>query len=540
MYDLTKFTLEDMTRCGDALQEFGLKARNLEELANLMVCYFYDNLTEKQTGEKSCALVRFFMTYPYPRLDPELRRLANEILDGQPVRQGMKCLIQLATVGIRPEWNSIKLSKEHRVIPLVSEGAVEQIPMISQMIYQLGIDIRDILDPTPEFIRELGSKLFNVFHVPNALGSPSIPAQDKFVVPYEIESVLGLGSILPTGNLFSLIMFSKAKIPRETANMFKNIALSVRMAVLPFVTEKIFVSDKIEIKEEERLRSLIATQTNLLDVYKKAAIEQSRHLESLYLNLEKKVEERTKQLRQANIALEKANRLKSEFLATMSHELRTPLNAIIGFSEVLRDEVIGPLLKEQKECLDDIRSSGQHLLGMINNILDFSKIEAGKFELTYEEFSLKEVIDEVLNAISEFSSKKGISIHTQFHPGIPPIIVDKVKFKQIMFNLLSNAVKFTSEKGRITINAELVEQYVQIGVGDTGIGIKSEDIDKLFKPFLQLDGTYSRRYEGTGLGLILTKHLVELQGGKIWVESEYGKGSTFTFTLPIKPRKNDD
>ncbi|UJS21464.1 MAG: ATP-binding protein [Candidatus Brocadia sp.] len=540
MYDLTKFTLEDMTRCGDALQEFGLKARNLEELANLMVCYFYDNLTEKQTGEKSCALVRFFMTYPYPRLDPELRRLANEILDGQPVRQGMKCLIQLATVGIRPEWNSIKLSKEHRVIPLVSEGAVEQIPMISQMIYQLGIDIRDILDPTPEFIRELGSKLFNVFHVPNALGSPSIPAQDKFVVPYEIESVLGLGSILPTGNLFSLIMFSKAKIPRETANMFKNIALSVRMAVLPFVTEKIFVSDKIEIKEEERLRSLIATQTNLLDVYKKTAIEQSRHLESLYLNLEKKVEERTKQLRQANIALEKANRLKSEFLATMSHELRTPLNAIIGFSEVLRDEVIGPLLKEQKECLDDIRSSGQHLLGMINNILDFSKIEAGKFELTYEEFSLKEVIDEVLNAISEFSSKKGISIHTQFHPGIPPIIVDKVKFKQIMFNLLSNAVKFTSEKGRITINAELVEQYVQIGVGDTGIGIKSEDIDKLFKPFLQLDGTYSRRYEGTGLGLILTKHLVELQGGKIWVESEYGKGSTFTFTLPIKPRKNDD
>ncbi|NUO09471.1 MAG: hypothetical protein HUU08_12470 [Candidatus Brocadia sp.] len=540
MYDLTKFTLEDMTCCGDALQEFGLKARNLEELANLMVSYFYDNLTEKQTGEKSCVLVRFFMTYPYPRLDPELHQLANEILDGQPVRQRMKCLILLATVGIRPEWNSIKLSKEHRVIPLVSKHVVEQIPMISQMIYQLGIDISNVLDPTPDFITGLGSKLFNVFYVPNAPGSPYIPVQDKFVVPYEIKSVLGLGSILPTGNLLSLIIFSKTKIPRETANMFKNIALSVRMAVLPFVTEKIFVSDKIEIKEEERLRSLIATQTNLLNVYKKTAIEQSKHLESLYLNLEKKVEERTKQLRQANIALEKANRLKSEFLATMSHELRTPLNAIIGFSEVLRDEVIGPLHKEQKECLDDIRSSGQHLLSMINNILDFSKIEAGKFDLTYEEFSLGETINEVLKAISEFSSKKGISVHTQFHPGIPPIIADKEKFKQIMFNLLSNAVKFTSENGRVTINAEPVEQYVQIGVSDTGIGIKSEDIDKLFKLFLQLDGTYSRRYEGTGLGLILTKHLVELQGGKIWVESEYGKGSTFTFTLPIKPRKNDD
>lgn len=529
-----------MTRCGDALQQFGLKARNLEELANLMVHYFYDTLTDKQTGERSCVLVRFFMTYPYASLDPELRQLANEILVGQPVRQGMTCLIQLATVGIRPEWNLTKLSKEHRVIPLVSEHTVEQIPMISQMIYQLGIDISNVLNPGPELIVELGSKVFNIFHVPDALGSPYIPAQDKFVIPFGITSVLGFGSILPTGNLLSLIIFSRTGIPRETANMFKNVALHVRLAVLPFVTEKIFVSDKTKIKEEERLRSLIATQINLLDVYKKTAVEQSKHLESLYLNLEKKVEERTKELRQANIALEKANRLKSEFLATMSHELRTPLNAIIGFAEVLRDEVIGPLNGDQKGCLDDIHSSGQHLLSMINNILDFTKIEAGKFELKYEEFSLETVIAEVLHAISEFSDKKGISIHTHIHANIPHIVADKIKFKQIMFNLLSNAVKFTAKNGRITINVKLVEQSVQIGVSDTGIGIKSEDIDKLFKPFFQLDGSYSRRYEGTGLGLVLTKHLVELHGGKIWVESNYGKGSTFTFTLPVKLRENND
>lgn len=540
MYDLTKFTLEDMTRCGDALQQFGLKARNLEELANLMVHYFYDTLTDKQTGERSCVLVRFFMTYPYASLDPELRQLANEILVGQPVRQGMTCLIQLATVGIRPEWNLTKLSKEHRVIPLVSEHTVEQIPMISQMIYQLGIDISNVLNPGPELIVELGSKVFNIFHVPDALGSPYIPAQDKFVIPFGITSVLGFGSILPTGNLLSLIIFSRTGIPRETANMFKNVALHVRLAVLPFVTEKIFVSDKTKIKEEERLRSLIATQINLLDVYKKTAVEQSKHLESLYLNLEKKVEERTKELRQVNIALEKANRLKSEFLATMSHELRTPLNAIIGFAEVLRDEVIGPLNGDQKGCLDDIHSSGQHLLSMINNILDFTKIEAGKFELKYEEFSLETVIAEVLHAISEFSDKKGISIHTHIHANIPHLVADKIKFKQIMFNLLSNAVKFTAKNGTITINVKLVAQYVQIGVSDTGIGIKSEDIDKLFKPFFQLDSSYSRRYEGTGLGLVLTKHLVELHGGKIWVESDYGKGSTFTFTLPVKLRENND
>jgi len=259
-------------------------------------------------------------------------------------------------------------------------------------------------------------------------------------------------------------------------------------------------------------------------------------LQDLNILLERRVAERTDELQKANIALEKANRLKSEFLATMSHELRTPLNAIIGFAEVLKDEVAGTLSAEQKEYLGDIHGSGQHLLNMINSILDLSKIEAGKLELHYEEFPVREAINEVLNTIIGFSNKKGIRIHTHIHEDVPSITVDKVKFKQIMFNLLSNAVKFTSENGRVTINASLMNQHVQIAVSDTGIGIKPEDIDKIFEAFRQLDASYARRYEGTGLGLTLTKQLVELHGGKIWVISEFGKGSTFTFTLPIKPQ----
>jgi len=258
-------------------------------------------------------------------------------------------------------------------------------------------------------------------------------------------------------------------------------------------------------------------------------------LQDLNILLERRVAERTDELQKANIALEKANRLKSEFLATMSHELRTPLNAIIGFAEVLKDEVVGTLSTEQKEYLGDIHGSGQHLLNMINSILDLSKIEAGKLELHYEEFPVQEAINEVLNTIIGFSNKKGIHIHTHIHEDVPSITVDKVKFKQIMFNLLSNAVKFTPENGRVTINASLMNQHVQIAVSDTGIGIKSEDMDKIFEAFRQLDASYARHYEGTGLGLTLTKRLVELHGGKIWVISEFGKGSTFTFTLPIKP-----
>jgi Amt family ammonium transporter len=261
-------------------------------------------------------------------------------------------------------------------------------------------------------------------------------------------------------------------------------------------------------------------------------------LQDINVILEKRVAGRTEELQKANIALEKANSLKSEFLATMSHELRTPLNAIIGFAEVLKDEITGTLNAEQKEYLGDIHSSGQHLLNMINSILDLSKIEAGKFELQNEEFSVEETIHEVLNTITECSHKKDICLRTYILEDIPSIRADKVKFKQIMYNLLSNAIKFTPENGKITINAKLMDHHIQIAVSDTGIGIKPEDMEKLFEAFRQVDGSYARRYEGTGLGLILTKRLIELHGGKIWVKSMYGKGSTFTFTLPLKPPKN--
>ncbi|TVM00508.1 MAG: ammonium transporter protein [Candidatus Brocadia sp. WS118] len=257
-------------------------------------------------------------------------------------------------------------------------------------------------------------------------------------------------------------------------------------------------------------------------------------LQDMNVILEKRVAERTEELQKANVALEKANKLKSEFLATMSHELRTPLNAIIGFAEVLRDEVSGSLNTEQKDFVGDIHSSGQHLLNMINGILDLSKIEAGKLELQFEVFPVEETIHEVLNTVEGSFHKKGISVRTYIHEDIPPITADKVKFKQILYNLFSNAFKFTPDHGRVSINAKLMNQHVQIAVSDTGIGIRQEDMDKLFKAFCQIDSSFSRQYEGTGLGLALAKRLVELHGGKIWAKSMFGKGSTFIIALPIK------
>ncbi len=284
MYDLKKFTLQDMARCGEAIQQLELQAKNVDEMANLLVNYFYNHLIDKQTGEKTCALVRFFMTYPYIELDQESSTLVDKMSDGHSISHDMKCLSLLSTVGIQPEWNSTQLSNRHRVIPLVDKHKVEQIPMISQLFYQLGLDINNVLHPDPNFVAKLESKIFNVFLVPDALGNPHIPDQEGFVVPSGIKSVLGFGSMLPTGNLFVLIIFSKVKIPRNTADMFKNLALSARMAVLPLVTNKIFKEEKSKITESEKLSSLLATKRNLLEVYKKTVIEQANHLENISLN----------------------------------------------------------------------------------------------------------------------------------------------------------------------------------------------------------------------------------------------------------------
>ncbi|MEW6617947.1 MAG: FumA C-terminus/TtdB family hydratase beta subunit [bacterium] len=238
-----------------------------------------------------------------------------------------------------------------------------------------------------------------------------------------------------------------------------------------------------------------------------------------------------KELALANKQLQEANQAKSQFLANMSHELRTPLNSIIGFSEVLLEETFGSLQEKQKKYLSNILTSGKHLLILINDILDLSRVEAGKVELKIEEILPKEIFNECQTLIKNMASKKGISLDFKVE-GISTIKADPVRFKQIMYNLLSNAIKFTPERGRVDVLARPVDEMVQISVQDTGIGIAREDQEKVFEEFKQIDSSYAKQYAGTGLGLPLTRKLVELHGGKIWLESEPGKGSTFTFTIP--------
>ncbi|HLQ05172.1 MAG TPA: GAF domain-containing protein [Verrucomicrobiae bacterium] len=237
-------------------------------------------------------------------------------------------------------------------------------------------------------------------------------------------------------------------------------------------------------------------------------------------------------IQQKSRELEVANRHKSEFLANMSHELRTPLNAIIGFSEVLLQGIFGDVNEKQREYLDDVLSSGKHLLLLINDILDLSKIEAGRMELEPSTFSLTVALDSGLTIVRERASRHGIALSAVLPKDLPPIEADERKVKQILFNLLSNAVKFTPDGGRVNVRARAENGEVRVDVQDTGIGIAPEDQARVFEEFQQVGRERSR--EGTGLGLTLSKRFVELHGGRISVESTPGKGSTFSFTLPLR------
>ena len=232
-----------------------------------------------------------------------------------------------------------------------------------------------------------------------------------------------------------------------------------------------------------------------------------------------------------NRQLEIANKHKSEFLANMSHELRTPLNAIIGFSEVLKDNLFGDLNVKQDEYVRDIHASGHHLLSLINEILDLSKVEAGRMELSISEFDVKNTIDNAVTLIKERAARHQLSTQVSVDKRIISFVGDERKFKQILLNLLSNAVKFTAEGGKIGVDAEPTADGIRVAVSDTGIGIPVEQHAAVFEAFHQVSGEYTRKREGTGLGLTLVKQFVELHGGQIWLESELSKGSTFTFTL---------
>ena len=263
-------------------------------------------------------------------------------------------------------------------------------------------------------------------------------------------------------------------------------------------------------------------------------------IRELNTTLERRVAQRTAELAVAKDQAEAADRLKSAFLATMSHELRTPLNSIIGFTGIILQELTGPLNAEQRKQLGMVRDSARHLLALINDVLDISKIEAGQLEVSSEPFDVRASIEKAVGIVRPLAEKKGLALHVRLAPEIGALVSDPRRVEQVLLNLLNNAVKFT-EQGAVTLTAEIVpsarfapDHAVRISVADTGIGIKPEDLGRLFQPFRQIDTGLSRQHEGTGLGLAICRRLADLLGGEVDATSEWGKGSVFTLALPLR------
>jgi signal transduction histidine kinase len=282
------------------------------------------------------------------------------------------------------------------------------------------------------------------------------------------------------------------------------------------------LAERIDVRGGDELAALGATFNRM-----------SAELQESYRDLEGKVAERTHELAEASRQLAAASRHKSEFLANMSHELRTPLNAVIGFSEVLLERLFGDLNEKQQEYLNDILTSGQHLLALINDILDLSKVEAGRLELQIAPMRLPELLESSAAMMRERAVRNGITLRLDIDPEVDVIRADERRIKQVLFNLISNALKFTPQGGHVTISASADTDWVHIAVRDDGGGIAEEDQARIFEEFEQA-GTHNAQ-EGTGLGLPLSRRFVEMHRGRLWLESRGGEGSTFTFSLPQKP-----
>lgn len=408
-----------------------------------------------------------------------------------------------------------------------------------------------VIDDTPENLRFLVDFLSrNSFKVLVAYNGESGLKKAELAQP----DLILLDVMMPNMDGFDVCRILKSKLQTKDIPIIFMSALSSTLEKLkgfklgaadyitkPFQIEEVLARVTTHLNVYHLQRQLIQQNQQLLEEINRrtqAELEREKALDALQAekaSLAKRVEERTVDLQRANLELIRALRLKDEFLANISHELRTPLTAILGLSEILKDEIYGPINKKQHSTLNTVEKSGYHLLDLIDDLLSYSKLEAGKLTLTIDTVSVKEVCQASLNKIIEAARRKKILVSMTTSNTVETIQADKYCLEKIIVNLLSNAIKFTPTGGTVELdvgtNAEN-NDIVHFSVQDTGIGIAKEDLKYLFEPFVQLDGSLNRAQEGTGLGLSLVRRLTEMHQGSISVESEVGKGSRFTLSLP--------
>ncbi|MDP2729646.1 MAG: CHASE4 domain-containing protein [Dehalococcoidales bacterium] len=382
----------------------------------------------------------------------------------------------------------------------------------------------------PVLIRPLGKQsvagyalMRDIYDKPVLLMRVDMPrdiyAQGQDTLAYFILSLLAVGAVLGVTALLFLdrqVLSRLTRLSRGVSSIGTSGDLSVRVPISgKDELSKLGVALNVMVETLERSSNMLKRKNELLDAQTK--------------DLQSKAEELTAQRRE----VEKANQRKSEFMANMSHELRSPLNVIIGFAELMIDELSGKIDQEQKQCLNDILNSGQHLLSLVNDVLDLSRIESGKVELKSGKVALERLIASLTRTVMPILSPRKQSLDVDVESCLPLVYADEGNLAQVLLNLVDNASKFTPDEGKLKVEAVRVGDWCRVSVIDNGIGIKKEDQERIFEPFIRLEEPLVRERGGTGLGLTVVKQLIEKHGGRVWVESEYGRGSQFNFTLPL-------
>ena len=587
MYDLQKMTLRDMSECGCALRSMSNKAHSMEDTTNNIIDYLYNNLVDKQTGEKSCVLIRFFKTHPYGELTPELQDYVCNILgDKDLATHDLKCLTLLATAGELPAWNSRYQSERYKAIPLTDKNTIARIPMIAQVISQLGLDLDNVIKPDANLIAYLEQKIYNVFYVPDALESDYITAKSSFVVPFNVKSVIGIGGLLPSGNMFVVLMFLKNNVPRFTTNLLRPLALNVKMAILPFDNNIIFhnlhgISNNLSINPEnnaeeiKRLNSQIQTLNTLLEVSEKATINQSDRLEEAIANLQTTVQK----LRETQVQLIHTEKMSSlgQMVAGIAHEINNPINYVYGnifhteehihnllqlidlyqqkfpetpaeIQDFIEDIGLEYINKDINKIIKSMQLGTERITQIVESLRNFSRIDNSSFKKS----DIHSGIDSTLMILehrmkSSSRWEKNIKVIKEYG-NIPEVECSLGQINQVFMNILSNGIDALHEKsnrnkdnlenksGEMYVAKILIKTFIEndkwavISIADNGLGVPQEVQDKLFDPFF----TTKPMGKGTGIGLSISHQIiVEKHGGKIICNSTPGQGTEFIIKIPL-------
>ncbi len=534
---LMDFALSDMIRCGRELR--GLNASNsMEEAAQRVVDYLRSALVGVD-GQQACALVRCFITHPVSRLPDDLARVARASLQSPDQADGIDeipCLTLLGSSGERAEWNGRQGSRGHRAIPLESVAVVERAPMIAQLIQQMGLSVSDVLRPSEDVLLDAQQRSFNVFHVEEALGSASVPGQ-AFVAEHGVRSVLGFGGLLPSGDLFAVIVFSKAAISREAADLFRTIALSTKLVLLPFVRGPVFrdglaaAAAATDAAFRERQQAEIATLQLLIPALEDAALQQTRKLQIavvearqrtedlrlLNAELESRVEKRTSDLRAANEEM-------TTFSYSVSHDLRAPLRTIDGFVAAIEEDYAGVLDETGRGYLTRVRRGAVRMGELIDAMLQLSRVT--RAELSRERVNLSTLAGEIAQELTE--TLPGRKVRFEIDPELW-VTGDRRLLRALLQNLLSNAFKFTGRKERAEIRVGWSAADRAFFVRDNGAGFSPEQAGKLFQPFSRLHAR--EEFDGTGVGLATVARILRRHGGTVWGTGAVGEGATFWFRV---------